>query len=576
MLPCLQPFRDNRPETVLARHRLEEDAGAGSASAQTAYHVCIRLHRDRGQKHETQAEADKSTTILCLLLRQLPASQARDLRVLLEPVLHDSQQGAKQHSCFLILDSLGISLKDIKDWVPIISLCDEVTLKDNPIGRKGLETLRESIRSTSGRYRRFQVPYWTANRIAPEGDQVNGVAPQVKRDIRLRKFQFAMATPVPLKMVLTLAGLAYDRPSSLSCSLPGGIVFSFAPAPDSASASNDEKYSELLTQPTLWSRWFSRKASLSLSFIHKAGLEKVVSLLQQQQLDHFWKELRKNMKEFEIQEVHVLCFLMLRSSPWMTCGPSPRCRKEDGCLSLVSRCEVILPGIHFLQSLDVSGSQMGDECVQRLCQSLTALTALQSLDVSGNQIGDEGMRRLGQVLTGLTALQSLDVSGNQSSHVGLLDQFFHCDQAAAPTSSQPQNVVVHSHLKVDEQDLYLSYGPTGDILAVGDGSGDIHFFSHAHPSDTLTPLLAHDAAPDAHIVRRQAPRGGPGRTLLENAFNYEVKAAFAKYLAQVDITDDNKNWLLLGCARYGLASRLRAVLLAGANAAHTDQVRVSA
>ena len=55
-----------------------------------------------------------------------------------------------------------------------------------------------------------------------------------------------------------------------------------------------------------------------------------------------------------------------------------------------------------------------------------------------------------------------------------------------------------------------------------------------------------------------------------------MKAAFAKYLAQVDITDDNKNWLLLGCARYGLASRLRAVLLAGANAAHTDQVRVSA
>ena len=37
-----------------------------------------------------------------------------------------------------------------------------------------------------------------------------------------------------------------------------------------------------------------------------------------------------------------------------------------------------------------------------------------------------------------------------------------------------------------------------------------------------------------------------------------------------DITDDNKNALLLLCAHLGLASRVRAVLQAGANAAHTD------
>ena len=54
----------------------------------------------------------------------------------------------------------------------------------------------------------------------------------------------------------------------------------------------------------------------------------------------------------------------------------------------------------------------------------------------------------------------------------------------------------------------------------------------------------------------------------------EVKAAFAEHFAQVDITDENKNALLLVCARLGLASRVPAVLQAGANAAHVDEVRV--
>jgi len=68
-----------------------------------------------------------------------------------------------------------------------------------------------------------------------------------------------------------------------------------------------------------------------------------------------------------------------------------------------------------------------------------------------------------------------------------------------------------------------------------------------------------------------------GKTPLELAGNNsdgqrinerEVKAAFAEHTI---ITDDNKNMLLVDCARFGLACRLRAVLLAGANAAHTDK-----
>jgi hypothetical protein len=42
-------------------------------------------------------------------------------------------------------------------------------------------------------------------------------------------------------------------------------------------------------------------------------------------------------------------------------------------------------------------------------------------------------------------------------------------------------------------------------------------------------------------------------------------------LAQVDITDQNKNGLLLVFSRHGMASRLPAVLQAGADLKHTDK-----
>ena len=65
-----------------------------------------------------------------------------------------------------------------------------------------------------------------------------------------------------------------------------------------------------------------------------------------------------------------------------------------------------------------------------------------------------------------------------------------------------------------------------------------------------------------------------GKTAIELADNAEVTAAFVEHTG---ITDENKDTLLLGCARSGATSRVRAVLQAGANAAHTDnQVRVRA
>ena len=67
-----------------------------------------------------------------------------------------------------------------------------------------------------------------------------------------------------------------------------------------------------------------------------------------------------------------------------------------------------------------------------------------------------------------------------------------------------------------------------------------------------------------------------GNTPLELASTDEVKAAFVEHREQAVITDDNKNALLLDCARFGLVSRLREVLQAGANAAHADKVRVRA
>ena len=62
-----------------------------------------------------------------------------------------------------------------------------------------------------------------------------------------------------------------------------------------------------------------------------------------------------------------------------------------------------------------------------------------------------------------------------------------------------------------------------------------------------------------------------GKPPLDYAENEEMLKVFVEHTI---ITDDNKNELLLACARIGLVPRLRALLQAGANAAHTNKVRV--
>ena len=98
----------------------------------------------------------------------------------------------------------------------------------------------------------------------------------------------------------------------------------------------------------------------------------------------------------------------------------------------------------------------------------------------------------------------------------------------------------------------------------------LHWASAKGLAGTVAQLLALGA--DAFLTDKE------GKTAVEHAGNDKVKAAFVEHAEHSDISPyiDNKNRLLLLCARFGLASRVRAVLQAGANAAHTNQVRVRA
>ena len=94
-----------------------------------------------------------------------------------------------------------------------------------------------------------------------------------------------------------------------------------------------------------------------------------------------------------------------------------------------------------------------------------------------------------------------------------------------------------------------------------------HVCMHAHPR-TCTPARKTHPARMLTFLFSQG-----GRTALDLTHNAEVTAAFVEHTG---ITDENKDTLLLACARSGAASLLRAVLQAGANAAHADKVRVRA
>ena len=96
----------------------------------------------------------------------------------------------------------------------------------------------------------------------------------------------------------------------------------------------------------------------------------------------------------------------------------------------------------------------------------------------------------------------------------------------------------------------------------------LHLASEKGLAGTVAQLLALGA--DATLTDKE------GKTAVEHAGNDKVKAAFVEHAEHSDITDDNKDALLLLCACLGLASRVRAVLQAGANAGHINRVRVRA
>ena len=83
-------------------------------------------------------------------------------------------------------------------------------------------------------------------------------------------------------------------------------------------------------------------------------------------------------------------------------------------------------------------------------------------------------------------------------------------------------------------------------------------------ASVVSNLLVLGADVSAKDVNKKDP--------IDHAANEDVKAVFAKHLAQVEITDQNKNGLLLVFSRHGMPSRLPAVLLAGADLKHTDEV----
>jgi hypothetical protein len=75
-----------------------------------------------------------------------------------------------------------------------------------------------------------------------------------------------------------------------------------------------------------------------------------------------------------------------------------------------------------------------------------------------------------------------------------------------------------------------------------------------------------------YMYMQHMQNGNTALELAKNAATFEcLREAGAK---MPDITDENKNVLLLRYARNGAAHLLRAVLQAGANADHTDEVRV--
>ena len=107
---------------------------------------------------------------------------------------------------------------------------------------------------------------------------------------------------------------------------------------------------------------------------------------------------------------------------------------------------------------------------------------------------------------------------------------------------------------LDLQDNDVSYGFKRSAL---------HWASANELASTVAKLLSLGA--DATL------KDEDGRMSVDVPTSEDVKAAFVEHCEHFEITDQNKNALMMLCARLGIASRLPAVLQAGADPAYTDE-----
>ena len=106
---------------------------------------------------------------------------------------------------------------------------------------------------------------------------------------------------------------------------------------------------------------------------------------------------------------------------------------------------------------------------------------------------------------------------------------------------------------LDLQDNDVSYGFKRSALHWASANGLV---------STVAKLMSLGADATLKDQNNQTP--------VDLAQTEDVKAAFVEHYAQVEITDQNKNALMMLCARLGIASRLPAVLQAGADPAYTE------
>jgi len=223
LVPCF-PLHEQSARHVMSKHRLDE-AGSASASTTCAYLLCEKLYQCK-------------PTPLCILLRKLPPSQARSMRVLLQQVLkkaQDNASGGFKHAC-VVLDGLGITDADVPDYIQFFKLCSWLVLRDNPLGPRGLEDMHQRLMGRGYVYRISKVIMSCLflskhNRVFPfstdSDSEIGREAVKSRGGASMRKLDLLMSAPMPAKMVLALAGMALEV--QIKCSIKGAVFCSHQP-----------------------------------------------------------------------------------------------------------------------------------------------------------------------------------------------------------------------------------------------------------------------------------------------------------------------------------------------------------